>query len=340
MPFVTPPAPGSTRRLAAEFEPRSTVYTAQPKRLKSWPGCLPEAQKQFTYFTDALRDVVSVVLIDEDLKIKTADIWLRDIGPMFVEEITDDTVRIVMHDFKFNNWGALYPGWQADDSAPGKMALALNQPITKHDMVLEGGAIETNGQGTLITTLPCLVDPRRNPRKSQSEINDALKIAFGLDSVIWLGDGLQGDETGGHVDNITRFINPNTVLNTSAAKNHPDHAQCASNRAVLQDAKLSVVDLPIPDEPVTHRYPNNPSASDGLTGQQVLTASYANFLVANGVCFLPTFDQPYSDQRAATIIREASGWDVALIPSRHLLVGGGNLHCLTKDAPPHPRKAP
>lgn len=336
MPFVTPPDPDTTRRLPAEFEPRGAVYTARPKRAKSWPGCLPQAQKQFAYFTDALRDVVPVVLIDEDLHIQTTDIWLRDIGPVFVEESPPEegaSARIVLHDFGFNNWGALYPGWEPDDSTPGKMAVALQMPSVKHDMVLEGGAIETNGQGMMIVTLPCLVDPRRNPGKNQTQINDALKLAFGLDAVLWLGDGLQGDETGGHIDNITRFINADTVLNTTAAPRHRDHAQCASNRAVLQDAKLNVVDLPIPDEPITHRYPNDPNASDGLAGNQPLTASYANFLVANGVCFLPTFDQPYSDQRAATIIRQASGWDVVPIPSRHLLGGGGNLHCLTKDAP-------
>jgi len=334
MPFITPPAPGSVRRLPAEFEPRGAVYTARPKRKKSWPGCLNEARQQFAYFTDALREVVPVVLIDEDLQINPADIWLRDTGPVWVEESTGTQTRLVLHDFGFNNWGALYPGWESDDQVPRQLAAALGQPRTQHDMILEGGAIESNGQGTLIVTLACLVDERRNPGKDQAAITDALKLAFGLDHVLWLKDGLTGDETGGHVDNITRYLNPNTVVNTSAKPGHPDHAQCACNKTILESARLNVIDLPLPDEPVRYRYPQNPKNSDGLTGTQTLTASYANFLVANGVCFLPTFNQPASDQRAASIIKEASGWDIISIPSHYLLVGGGNLHCLTKDAPP------
>ncbi|MBK9098975.1 MAG: agmatine deiminase family protein [bacterium] len=260
---------------------------------------------------------------------KTDRGWLRDSGPMFVKD-EKETIAI---DFKFNAW-AKYDDYKLDDKIPSFISSKLNlrRIIAEHNgkqVVLEGGAIDTNGKGTLITTEECLLDEKiqiRNPGFTKQDYFEVFKKYFGITNVIWLGKGIVGDDTHGHVDDLCRFVNDDTVVLVSEENPKDENFILLNeNRERLQNislqngSKLNVVHLPMPSPQIFKR--------------QRLPASYANFYISNYAVLVPTFNDP-KDRIALGILSEFfSDRKVIGIHSVDLVWGLGTLHCLTKEQP-------
>ncbi len=350
-------------RLSAEFEPQEAVWVTLPHNAETWPGCLLQAREQFDHFIAALCTNV-IVRTTQQRRIATNDSWIRDYGPIFV--VRDESPierkrreasrrpttprelgngpgeqlsRLACHDFIFNAWGQKYGPWDADDMAPQHIARHLHVPVWVHDFVLEGGSIDVNGKGTLMTTSQCLLNLNRNPHMSKRMIEDELREALTVDHFIWLHGGISGDDTDGHVDDVARFITPDTVAAVRVPDGHPDRDVIEGNWRVLSEArdqdggKLNLVELPVPAEPLRYTFP---SGAEYDVGRDRLPASYANFLISNGCVFMPLFGQ-YTDDMAMRRMEEAlPHFEVIGIRSEFLVVGMGALHCLTMPQPSVP----
>jgi agmatine deiminase len=264
----------------------------------------------------------------------TDRVWLRDSGPIFVK---NPAGQLAITDWKFNAW-AKYDDWRLDDQVPAHVAKLLGkqrwQPTviladgTNHRIVLEGGSIDVNGAGTLITTEECLLSEvqQRNPGVSREQLEAGFRDYLGIEQVLWMDRGVAGDDTHGHVDDITRFVGPATIV-TAVESNTADenHAPLAENLARLKASRTpdgkqwTIVELPLP-RPVVFR------------GQR-LPASYANFYIANGLVLVPTFHDP-SDRVALGILAELfPDREVVGIHSVDLVWGLGTLHCMTQQQP-------
>jgi agmatine deiminase len=257
----------------------------------------------------------------------TNDSWIRDYGGQTVRA-SDGAGRVkpVVVSFGFNSWGGKYPPFDLDDAVPPQMAQRLSVPVVPVDHILEGGSIDVNGAGAVLTTRACLLNPNRNPHRSQGDIEALLHDCLGTEQVLWLGDGIVGDDTDGHVDDITRFVAGNRVI-TAMELNpaDPNHVPLQENRELLETFRLAdgrsleIVELPMP-EPVWD------------SGQR-LPASYANFYIANGLVLVPVFgcDQ---DADALAIIGGCFPERTVLgVDCRDVVAGLGTLHCLSQQVP-------
>ena len=267
--------------------------------------------------------------------VEPEDAWVRDFGPIFG---LDAAGGLVVHDFRFNAWGGKYPPWDRSDRVPRAVAELLSRergepvPVVSHGLVLEGGSLESNGAGTLLTTAACLLHPNRNPRLTRADLHRYLCDALGARHVIWLPRGMAGDDTDGHQDDVARWLTPDTVAHVRVPEGHPDHAALEANFRALccardQDGRrLNLVALPAVDPAPTHRF-SDPAEDPRLP------ASYANFLISNGRLFLPVFNCA-SDQAAIDTLAEAAPqFEVIPIRSDKLIVGRGALHCLSQQQP-------
>ena len=330
------PASSLGYRMPAEWEPQSCVWVVNPHNEETWPLCFEQARRQFDDWIDAMSSVVPVSMVDR-LGIPTNDSWIRDFGPIFViNDRCDDPVdRLACHDFHFNGWGNKYELRDLDDQVPQHIAEWLNIPLWLHDFVLEGGSIEVNGQGTLMTTEQCLLAQNRNPGLTREQIEQILADSFGVNHLIWLRGGIAGDDTDGHIDDIARFISTDTVIAASAPESHPDHKISQLNISILrkstdqQGRKLTVIELPVPD-PIEYHYPPD---RFGSGGRSLLPASYTNFLISNHAVFLPVFGQPADDQAVRLIEQAMSDYRIIPLRMEHLLVGLGGFHCLSQQQP-------
>ncbi len=312
----------------AEWEPLAAVWVVPPHNEETWPGCLDEARAEHAAWCAAMSEVVRVRTTDE-LGIATNDSWIRDFGPLFVWQNTAKPgdghppalPELVIQDFRFNGWGDKYETRDLDDAVARKLAAALGLPIITHGQVLEGGALDTNGRGTLLTTTDCLLNPTRNGDAAKADVQTMLRDTLGITRTLWLSANLPGDDTDGHIDNAARFINEHTVVV------HP-----AIDPTPLHDAGLEVLKLPGVD-PIFYDYPGD---RFGPAKRQQLPCSYANFLIANSRVFVPTFGQP-SDDLALRLLDDAMP-DHTPVPIRanHLVVGQGALHCLSMQQPATP----
>jgi len=256
----------------------------------------------------------------------TNDAWCRDHGPIFVHREVNGHREQVILDWGYNAWGDKYPPYDLDDVIPTRIGAEFGIPVLSPGMILEGGSIEVNGRGTLLTTEACLLNPNRNPGLSREEIEQRLREYLGVTHILWLGDGIEGDDTDGHVDDLTRFVDASTVV--TVVEDDPADANYAPLRDNLerlhsmtdQDGQpLRVVTLPMPA----------PMHQDG----QRLPASYANFYIGNKVVLLPTYD-PARDEIARGTLQE-------LFPTRRvvpidctdLVWGLGACHCVTQQWP-------
>ncbi|MCC7191435.1 MAG: agmatine deiminase family protein [Phycisphaeraceae bacterium] len=337
-------------RMPAEWEPTTRIWLTPPHNEETWPGCLPAAQKQFAELMEAMKPYVDVATT-QGLGIKTNDSWIRDYGPIFVvksdhTQSTETAARgkssvnvsgapKAAHDFRFNGWGGKYEDRTLDDLVPQYLAKHLGVPLWIHDLVLEGGSIEVNGCGTVMTTEQCLLNKNRNPHLSREAIIDEVHEALGTHHVLWLPGGIIGDDTDGHIDDIARFINAETIVSIHAPSNHPDFEILNRNRRALRNArdqngkKLTVIDLPVPD-PILYQFPADRFGPGGLNP---VPASYANFLIANGGVFVPIFGQP-TDDKALDILQQAMPKHRVIgIRAESLVVGLGAFHCLSQQEP-------
>ncbi len=328
-----------------EWAPHAATWLSWPHNRKTWPDGVDGVEAALVKAVAALADGEAVHVNVQDAghaahvaglfagrvprervvlePIPTDDAWCRDHGAIFVR---DPRGRRVALDFRFNAWGGKYPPFDRDDAVPRHMAQALGLECLSIDAVLEGGSIDVNGAGALLTTEQCLLHPNRNPGLGRGEIEALLARYLGARAVIWLGEGIAGDDTDGHVDDIARFVGEDVVL-AAVESNRADanYRPLRHNLERLRSARLPggrglrVRELPMP-EPL---YRNG----------ERLPASYANFYIGNRVVLVPVFECPAD--RAALEILAACFPDRRAVPidSRALVVGLGAFHCLTQQVP-------
>ncbi len=338
-------------RMPAEFEPHAATWIAWPHHGADWPGKIAAIHFVYVEIARALARSEPVRIIVKDVAthlrvrrllakahvplsqirffvIPTNRGWTRDFGPIFVK----CGRRIAITDWRFNGW-AKYRNHQLDDAVNAQLARRLRLPrfvptVQGERVVLEGGSIEVNGRGALLTTEECLLSPiqARNPRLSRQQVEQALGDHLGVTNILWLGRGIAGDDTHGHVDDLARFVDPRTVVTVVEPKRRDEnHAPLADNLRRLKtmrdqdDRPLAVVELPMP-EPI--RY-------EALR----LPASYANFYIANGSVLVPTFNDPHDRFALDTLAKLFPTREIIGIHAVDLVWGLGTLHCLTQQQP-------
>ncbi len=328
-----------------EWAPHEATWLSWPHNRETWPGCFEGVAPAMAQAVAALAPTerVYVNVLDEAhehhvrrllgavapadsvryFRIPTNDAWVRDHGPVFVLRGAE-APRLAL-DFDYNAWGGKYPPYDLDRLAGARMAAALGAPRFAPGIVLEGGSINVNGAGAVLTTEQCLLNPNRNPDLGRRDLERVLEETLGVAQVIWLGDGIEGDDTDGHVDDLTRFVAADTVVTVvEPNRADPNHGPLAANLERLAEVQvggraLRIVELPMP-EPQYH-------------GGQRLPASYANFYVANEVVLLPVFGCAADAQAVAVLADCFPGRRIAPVDCRVLVAGLGALHCLTQQVP-------
>jgi len=334
-------------RMPAEWEPQAAVWLSWPHKRASWPGNFRPIPAKFAEIVahisrrekvrinisgplrkraeSLLRKAGATLAAVELYNHPTNDAWCRDHGPIFVRN--DRTGEVALTDWIFNAWGAKYSPFGLDNDIPKRMGRALGLRRFEGKAVLEGGSLDVNGRGLLLTSEQCLLNPNRNPSLTRAQIERNLRVQLGVRSVLWLGEGIAGDDTDGHVDDIARFFKPDGIV--ACLERNPldaNHRPLAENWERLRDfrtpagRRFDLVMLPMP-EPVAFR------------GRR-LPASYANFLVINGAVLIPTFRQPRRDAQAlATLAACFPGREMIPIDCRDLVLGLGTLHCISQQQP-------
>lgn len=316
--------------MPAEWAPLERVWLVQPHNPETWPGCLDGAQQEWDHWRIELARVVEVVDVAEQ-GIPTNDSWIRDFGPIFVRHADG---RVAGHDFQFNGWGGKYEVRSLDNEVPEHIRTRWGVEMWRHELVLEGGSIDTDGEGTLLTTRQCLENANRGSRDA-ARVEQALRDALGVTRIIWLPGGIRGDDTDGHIDDIARFVAPGVVAALRAPADHPDHAVLEENWRTLassRDARgrsLELLALPVPS-PIEYDFPRD---RFGPGGRSMIPASHANFLIANGTVFVPTFGGASDDAACRMLESAMPGHRAVPIRARHLVVGLGSLHCLSCHQP-------
>jgi len=334
---MTLPAP-----VPAEWSPHRTMWVGWPSHAELWEENLEPAQAEVEALVRALagpgRERVKLMvgkaeaLADAEARFagvdgvevidgRFGDIWLRDTGPIFGA----GSARAAA--FRFNGWGGKYQ-LEHDDTVATQIGAASGTPLDRHDVVLEGGALDHDGSGTTLTTRQCLLNPNRNAGWTEATAEAALAEALGARKVLWLGDGLLNDHTDGHVDNLARFVAPGVVAHPVAwGRGDPNadvYAQVARDLSAMTDADGSPLTLlPLP--------------SPGFVGdedERPIPASHMNFLIANGAVIVPT----YGDEAAARLVCEGlktvhPDREIIPLPSIAILSGGGSFHCITQQEP-------
>ena len=256
-------------------------------------------------------------------RVPTNEPWCRDHGPIFLTRGADPGLAIV--DWDYNAWGGKYPPCDLDEVVPTGIAQILDLPVFYPRMILEGGSIEVNGAGSLLTTESCLLNQNRNPNLGRAEIEQRLREYLGVREILWLGEGIEGDDTDGHIDDLARFVSENTVV-TAVEENREDknyeplHENLARLRQMkVEQGEIEIVTLPMPKKIVRENLR--------------LPASYANFYIANSCLLLPTFADP-NDETALSILQKLfPDRRVIGIDCRELIWGLGTFHCLTQQQP-------
>jgi agmatine deiminase len=360
----TPAADGF--RMPGEFELHAGCWLLWPERPDNWREAARPAQLAFAQVAAAIAQFEPVTvgvstahyeaaraLLCESVRVVEMahdDAWMRDVGPTCVVN-GRGTVRGV--DWRFNAWGGLNGGlyfpWNQDDLVARKVLETERLDRYRAPMVNEGGAIHVDGEGTALVTEECLLNPNRNPRFERADIERRLREYLGVSQVIWLGKGIVNDETGGHIDDLACFVRPGVVCLTWADRRREaqyDISLDAFER--LQQARdargrrLKVVRLPMPGPLYTRaREAAGVIAKEGsrprVAGER-LAATYVNFYIANGGIVMPLLDARTDAEAAVRLKRLFPGRRVVGVPSREILLGGGNIHCITQQIPAGTRR--
>ena len=332
----------------AEFAPQESMWLSWPHKEASWPG---KIETIFAPYSQFIKEVakgqkVNINVADEAMKafalahlekagadlskiffhfFPTNDAWCRDHGPAFLINPNAEIKKVLVK-WNYNAWGEKYPPHDLDNQIPIHIAEHLGIPYFKPGIVMEGGSVEFNGKGTLLTSTACLLNENRNPHLTQAQIEKFLCDYYGVKHILWVGDGIIGDDTDGPIDDITRFVNEDTVV-TVVEENKADenHEILAENLALLKKMRLengkqlNIVELPMP--------------SPVIWEDQRLPASYANFYIANEVVVVPTF-RDKNDQKALDILSDCfPGRRVIGIDSTDIIWGLGSFHCLSQQEP-------
>jgi agmatine deiminase len=354
----TPAADGY--RMPAEFEAHGGCWMAWPERPDNWRLEAKPAQGAFAAVAEAINAAEPVTMAVSDaqfercratlspsvrvVEMTTDDAWMRDIGPTFV---VDGDRRLRGVDWRFNAWGGLdgglYSPWDQDERAARKVLEIERCDRYRAPIVLEGGSIHVDGRGTVLTTEECLLNPNRNPGLTREQIERALREYLGAERVIWLGRGVFNDETDGHVDNLVCFVEPGVVLLTWAEdESDPTYAICRDALERLEHAtdargeSLEAIKLPAPGPMVISE--EEASGVVAMAGSKPrragerMAASYVNFYLGARVVF-PLLDERVDDAAAEVLRGCFPGREVVGVPARELLLGGGNIHCITQQVP-------
>ena len=331
----------------AEFHRHTATWLSWPHKEASWPGKIEAIYPFYSQFikelakgeevcinvaNTAMQAVATLYLqeagVDMDMVRfffhPTNDAWCRDHGPAFVINPKEKKKAIV--DWHYNAWGNKYPPYELDDVIPTLIGKALGLPVYHPGIIMEGGSVDFNGKGTLITSSCCLLNPNRNPGHDQEKIEEYLREYYGVEQILWVAEGIVGDDTDGHIDDTVRFVNEDTVVTVieedAADENYQllrDNLAELSAMRLLNGKQLNIVELPMP-KAVIHE-------------EQRLPASYANFYIANESVIVPTF-RCDRDEEALEIIQECfPARRVVGIDSTEIIWGLGSFHCLSQQEP-------
>ena len=322
-------------RMPPEWAEQEWIWIGFPHRADLWEEYTLPAQEQIAAFANAVAETgqrVRLVVHDAANEMRArelvsgavelerhpyGDIWLRDTGPLVV---FDGAGRRIAQRFRFNGWGGKYDDMEGDQEVGASLAEVGDLPIKQADWILEGGAIDTDGTGLAVTTEQCLLNRNRNPHLSRADIEARLRDQLGFDRVLWLGDGLLGDHTDGHVDNLARLVAPGTLaIPLPTGPDDPNAAVYADARERALDFGLAVRDVPSPgrlDE-----------------AGMVEPASYMNFAICNQVVVVPTYGSYHDEEAVAAIGALFPDRAAVGIPSQAVLTGGGSFHCSSQHVP-------
>ncbi len=336
---VSPPS----RRVPAEWEPQACVWLSWPHNLETWPSrfeAIPEFYSNWVRLiaestpvrvlaaasiTGPCEHLLAGIPHVDVIEIATNDCWIRDYGPTFVRDCTSGLIHGV--DWTYNAWGGKYPPWDRDNAVAAQLCRDQSMACERGALCLEGGALELDGRGRLLTTPDCLVTETRNPGWTKEQVARELYRRLGVDEIVWLdGGGLVGDDTDGHIDQLARFVDPENVVaavcDDTADENHQPLEDNFRQLRLWGDATSPRVAI--------HRLPIPPAR---YIGDQRVPESYCNFLrLGNERLLVPTFAAK-TDDVAVGLLREISGAEVTAVDCRDLVWGLGALHCASRDQP-------
>lgn len=323
-----------TWTMPPEWAPQDWLWIGFPHDAEEWPEVLARAQEQIAAFANAVAESgqgVRLLVRDAANEARArslcsaavtlerrsyGDVWLRDTGPLVLSDNAGG--RKAMR-FGFNGWGGKYL-MEGDQTVGAELARDAGLAVESADWILEGGAIDGDGAGLVVTTEQCLLNPNRNPELSREEIETRLRSNLGFTRVLWLGDGLLNDHTDGHVDNLARFVGPNRLaLPRATGTDDP-------NAAIYADAKRRAEDMGVTVEDV-------PSPGLVTRGSFVEPASYANFAITSSLVVVPTFDSPHDADGVAAIAALFPDRATIGLPADAVLAGGGGFHCASQQMP-------
>ncbi len=332
----------------AEFEKHTATWLSWPHKEASWPGKIESIYPVYCEFIKevAKGELVNINVGDESMKKQalswlaqayapldnihffihpTNDAWCRDHGPAFLVNPAGDPQKIIVK-WNYNAWGGKYPPFDLDNQIPVLIGMVYNLPVISAGIIMEGGSVDFNGRGTVLTTTSCLLNPNRNPQLNQKQIEEYLYHYYGVDHILWLGDGIAGDDTDGHIDDITRFVNADTVVTVieenKSDKNYKPLRENLKrlNKMRLENGKpINVLELPMP-APVVYE------------GQR-LPASYANFYISNRAVVVPTYRDKHDDKVLDLLQQCFPDRKVIGLDSWDLIWGLGSFHCLSQQEP-------
>lgn len=332
----------------AEFAPHTATWLSWPHKEASWPGKIHTIFPSYTQFIRELTkgELVRINVADETMKSfatghllqagvdmekvefffhPTNDAWCRDHGPAFVINPAADIKKMII-DWGYNAWGNKYPPFDLDDVIPTRIGKHFGIPVYHPGIVMEGGSVEFNGAGTVMTSTACLLNPNRNPHLNQGQIEKFLCDYYGMEQVLWVDEGIVGDDTDGHIDDTVRFVSEDTVITVVEEDKQDENYSLLQHNLrqlkqmrLLNGKQLTIIELPMPPELIYE--------------DQRLPCSYANFYIANHSVIVPTFRSD-RDDRALQIIQSAfPGREVVGIDSTDIIWGLGSFHCLSQQEP-------
>jgi len=332
----------------AEFHPHEATWLSWPHKEASWPGKIDTIFRPYSQFVAYLSqgekvriNVANAAMRDFALRHlenaavnmtnvefffhPTNDAWCRDHGPAFLINPSAQQKKVVV-DWGYNAWGNKYPPFDLDDVIPTSIANQFQLPVFHPGIVMEGGSVEFNGKGTLLTSTACLLNPNRNPHLNQQQIEQYLRDFYGVHQILWVDEGIVGDDTDGHIDDTVRFVNEDTVLTViEHDANDANYELLQNNLHQLSTMKLAdgrslnIIELPMPVEVIYE--------------DQRLPASYANFYIANQHVIVPTFRCDRDDEALSIISKCFPDRQTVGIDSTDIIWGLGSFHCLSQQEP-------
>nr|WP_043970244.1 MULTISPECIES: agmatine deiminase [Acinetobacter] len=347
-------------KMPAEWAPQQAVWMIWPYRTDNWrQGALP-AQQAFAKVAEVISQTTPVFMAVPHaemnkakttlpthvtlVEIESDDAWMRDTGPTIVKDQTGNNIAV---DWVFNAWGGknggLYSNWDKDLKVTRQVAQFHSIALQPSSMILEGGAIHVDGEGTLMTTTECLLHPNRNPQMTQTQIENELSGLLGIEKFIWLPLGVYNDETDGHIDNMCCFVRPGEVaLHWTDDPNDPQYERSQQALSVLESVtdakgrKLKVWKLPAPGP----LYASENETIDVEKGNAIerfegnrLAGSYVNYLISNQHIIFPLLDERTDDEAYILFHKMYPDYQITGVPAREILLGGGNIHCITQQIP-------